>query len=43
MTYGLTAGGSDDPYVLAMEEFMVDLSEITAPGAYLVDALPFCE
>ncbi|EPT01646.1 hypothetical protein FOMPIDRAFT_124761 [Fomitopsis schrenkii] len=41
MTYGLTAGGSDDPYVLAMEEFMVDLSEITAPGAYLVDALPF--
>ena len=42
ITFGLTAGGSDDPFVVAMAEAMENLSEVTAPGAYLVDSLPFC-
>lgn len=43
IAFGLTAGGSDDPFVLKMAETMENLSEVTAPGAYLVDSLPFCE
>ncbi|EPT01788.1 CyP450 monooxygenase [Fomitopsis schrenkii] len=41
IAFGLTAGGSDDPFVLKMAETMENLSEVTAPGAYLVDSLPF--
>ena len=41
VTYGLVADRSDDPYVLSVAKALEDFSEIAAPGAYLVDSLPF--
>lgn len=43
VTYGLVADRSDDPFVLSIAKALEDFSEITAPGAYLVDGLPFCK
>lgn len=42
VTYGLSAGSSDDPFVLSIAKALGDFSDIAAPGAYLVDGLPFC-
>ncbi|KAI0736491.1 cytochrome P450 [Fomitopsis betulina] len=41
VTYGLSAGSSDDPFVLSIAKALGDFSDIAAPGAYLVDGLPF--
>lgn len=41
VTYGVVADRSDDPLVLSIAKALEDFSEIVAPGAYLVDSLPF--
>ncbi|KAH9925322.1 cytochrome P450 [Fomitopsis serialis] len=41
ITYGINVDSYDDAYVRAVEIVLNDFSEVTAPGAYLVDGLPF--
>ncbi|KAH9925318.1 cytochrome P450 [Fomitopsis serialis] len=41
ITYGINADSYDDPFIRAVERALNDFSEISAPGAYLVDGFPF--
>jgi len=41
ITHGLTIDNYDDPVIQAMEKVIHDFSQLSAPGAYLVDSLPF--
>ena len=42
-TYGLTASSADDPVIRSINKALDEFSQISAPGAYLVDSFPICE
>ncbi|KAH9831002.1 cytochrome P450 [Rhodofomes roseus] len=41
ITHGLIIDSCDDPHLRTVQEGMDEFSRMTAPGAYLVDSLPF--
>ena len=42
-TYGLTASSADDPVIRSMNKIVDEFSQISTPGAYLVDSFPIRE
>lgn len=40
VSYGITVNSYDDPFVREIETALADISDLLAPGAYLVDAIP---
>ena len=42
-THGLSADSADDPLIRSINKALDEFSQISAPGAYLVDSFPLCE
>ena len=43
LTYGYEVEGVNDPFIVLANEAMAMFSVVTAPGAWIVDTLPFRE
>lgn len=43
VTYGIDVLAENDPYITTAEKGMVSVAAATAPGAFMVDALPICK
>ena len=43
VAYGLQIGGNDDPVVVHLQEALKVGSNLSTPGKYLVEFVPFCK